>query len=142
MKYYLNALKNYTVFTGRATRQDYWMFVLFNVIFAIAAMIIDRILGTTFTFSSYNGPVSFPYGYVYCLYALFAFLPGLAIAVRRLHDVGKSGWFILIALIPFIGWIWILVLFCTAGTPGENEYGPNPDSTGTSRQFINTSDNL
>ena len=94
------------------------MFVLFNIIFAIVAMIIDRIIGTSFGHMGY--------GIIYVLYCLAVFLPGLAVEIRRLHDVGKSGWMILIALIPFVGAIWLLVLFCLDSQPGENQYGPNP----------------
>ncbi|MAJ32884.1 MAG: hypothetical protein CMC18_09645 [Flavobacteriaceae bacterium] len=65
-------------------------------------------------------------GILYIIYALFVFIPGLAVAVRRLHDVGKSGWMLLIALIPLIGAIWLLVLYLTNSNPGENKYGPNP----------------
>ena len=94
------------------------MFALFNFIFLIVAMILDNILGTT--------AGELPYGVFYFLYALVVLIPGLAVAVRRLHDVGKSGWMILIALIPIIGAIWLLVLMVTDGNPGENQYGPNP----------------
>ena len=94
------------------------MFVLFNIIFAIVAMIIDRIIGTSFG--------HYGYGIIYFLYCLAVFLPGLAVQVRRLHDLGKSGWMILIALIPLVGAIWLLVLYCLDGQPGENQYGPNP----------------
>ncbi|MFN3568205.1 MAG: DUF805 domain-containing protein [Caldimicrobium sp.] len=62
-----------------------------------------------------------------CSFYMFAtLLPYLAVTVRRLHDVGKSGWWILISLVPFIGLIWLLVLLCTDSQPGENKYGPNP----------------
>lgn len=117
MKWYVKVLKNYAGFSGRARRQEYWMFTLFNIIFAIVAMVLDNVLG----FAGAAG-----YGPLYGLYALATLLPGLAAAVRRLHDVGKSGWFILIALIPLIGSIWLLVLLCTDSKPGPNEYGPNP----------------
>ena len=94
------------------------MFVLFYSIFAVIAIILDNLLGTSFEAASY--------GLIYCLYALAFFIPGLAVAVRRLHDVGKSGWLILIVLIPLIGAIWLLVLLVTDSTSGANEYGPNP----------------
>lgn len=94
------------------------MFVLFNFIFLIAAMILDNVLGTTVG-------VLF-YGFFCFLYALAVFIPGLAVAVRRLHDIGKSGWMILLGLIPLIGAIWLIVLMATDGKPGSNEYGPNP----------------
>ncbi len=122
MNEYLSVLRNYAGFSGRARRKEYWMFVLFNIIFSIGAMILDKILGTQFD----TGTLAMPYGYVYLLYCLFVFIPGFAVGVRRLHDVGKSGWFFLIALIPLIGAIWLLVVMLTEGTVGENKYGPDP----------------
>jgi uncharacterized membrane protein YhaH (DUF805 family) len=118
MKYYKKALQNYANFSGRARRSEYWYFLLFNIIFAIAAMILDNLLGIAMT--------GIGYGPLYGIYALAMLIPGLSVAVRRLHDIGKSGWFLLIVLIPIIGGIWLLVLFCTEGTKGTNEYGPDP----------------
>lgn len=126
MNWYLKVLKNYAVFSGRARRKEYWMFALFQLIFALAAMAIDNIIGTTFKI----GEQSIPYGYVYMIYTLALLIPALAVAVRRLHDVGKSGWFLLICLIPIIGVIWLLVLLVTDSKPGDNEYGPNPKEEG------------
>lgn len=122
MKYYLEALKKYAVFSGRARRKEYWFFALFNLIFAIVAMFLDQAFGTVFTIQG----VPIMYGFIYVAYALFTFLPGLAVTVRRLHDVGKSGWFFFIVLIPVIGAIWLLVLMCTAGQPGTNKWGQSP----------------
>lgn len=118
MNWYLTVLKKYAVFSGRARRKEYWMFILFHIIFLIVAAIIDNVLGTAFE--------GVGYGLIYLLYSLAVLLPGIAVAVRRLHDVGKSGWFLLIVLIPIIGGIWLLVLFCLDGTPGKNKYGANP----------------
>lgn len=118
MNWYLKVLKQYADFSGRARRKEYWMFVLFNMIFAIVAMILDNVLGIAME--------GIGYGPLYGLYALAMLIPGLAVAVRRLHDVGKSGWMILIALIPLIGAIWLLVLMVTDSNPGENQYGQNP----------------
>ena len=118
MNWYLAVLKNYAGFSGRARRKEYWMFVLFNMIFAIVAMILDNVLGIAIE--------GVGYGPLYGLYVLAVLIPGLAVAVRRLHDVGKSGWMILIALIPIIGAIWLLVLMVTDSNTGENKYGPNP----------------
>ena len=112
MEWYLKALKQYGDFSGRARRKEYWMFVLFNIIFAFIAAILDNMLGTG--------------GVLYGIYALAVFIPGLAVGVRRLHDVGKSGWMFFIAIIPLIGTIWLLVLFLTDSNPGENKYGANP----------------
>ena len=118
MNWYLKVLKQYADFSGRARRKEYWMFVLFNMIFTIVAMILDNVLGIAM------GGIG--YGPLYGLYALAMLIPGLAVAVRRLHDVGKSGWMILIALIPLIGSIWLLVLMVTDSNAGENQYGQNP----------------
>lgn len=118
MKWYLQVLKKYAEFSGRARRTEYWMFVLFNFIFVLAAIILDNIVGTAID--------EFGYGLFYFLYVLAVFLPGLAVGVRRLHDVGKSGWMMLIALIPLVGAIWLLVLMFTDSDPGDNAYGANP----------------
>lgn len=120
MKWYLTVLKKYAEFGGRARRTEYWMFVLFNLIFAIAAMIIDNVIGTAIS--------GIGYGLFYILYCLAVLVPGLAVAVRRLHDVGKSGWMILIVLIPLVGAIWLLVLMVLDSDAGDNAYGPNPKS--------------
>jgi len=130
MKYYLNVLKNYATFSGRARRSEYWYFALFNLIFAIVAMLLDNALGTNFTFNTFSGPISLPYGYCYLIYTLFIFIPALAVLVRRLHDVGKSGWFIFISLIPLVGAIWLLILAFTDSVPGANQYGLNPKGIG------------
>ena len=130
MKYYLAVLKNYAGFTGRARRSEYWYFVLFNMIFAFVAMGLDNLLGITFKINGPYGTQSLQYGYIYVLYGLAVFIPGLAVAVRRLHDIGKSGWFLLVALIPIAGWIWILVLLFTDSNNGPNRFGPNPKGIG------------
>lgn len=130
MNYYLSALKNYAIFSGRARRSEYWYFVLFNVIFSFVAIILDRVFGTTFTFETAYGPVVSPYGYFYLLYVLAVLIPGIALLVRRLHDVGKSGWFVFISLIPIAGAIWLLVLLFTDSDFGSNEYGLNPKGIG------------
>ena len=123
MKYYLTVLKNYATFTGRARRSEYWYFALFNIIFGVVAMLIDNAMGTTFNFG-YG--ITIPYGYLYLLYTLFVFIPGLAVTIRRLHDVGKSGWMFLVVLIPLIGAIWLLVLLFTDSQSGSNKWGGNP----------------
>ncbi|WP_418991313.1 DUF805 domain-containing protein [Alistipes sp.] len=153
MKWFVKCIKNYVNFSGRARRAEYWYFVLFSVIFAIAAMILDKIV------------FGKPNSVFYALWGLFIFLPGLAVQVRRLHDTGHSGkmllWFliaeivwmvllvvtglsflmsagagspsILFLIIAILGglgifvWgIFFLVWYCTAGDKGENKYGPDP----------------
>jgi uncharacterized membrane protein YhaH (DUF805 family) len=118
MEWYLKVMRQYADFSGRARRKEYWMFILFNVIFAIIAMVLDNVLGLNFEEGS-GGPI-------YIIYALIALIPGLAVAVRRLHDVGKSGWMFFIVLIPIIGSIWLLVLMCSEGESSSNAYGSNP----------------
>jgi len=118
MKWYLKALKQYADFNGRARRKEYWMFYLFYTISVILAVILDNLLNLNF---GNTGT-----GLIYVLYNIAIFLPVTAVTVRRLHDVGKSGWMIFILLIPIIGAIWLLILLLTQGTPGENKYGINP----------------
>jgi uncharacterized membrane protein YhaH (DUF805 family) len=105
MNWYFEVLRKYAVFKGRARRKEYWMFVLFNIIIGLILGFIG-ILGT--------------------LYMLAVLLPSLAVGVRRLHDAGRSGWWLLIGLVPIIGGIVLLVFFVQDSQPGENEYGPNP----------------
>ncbi len=112
MEWYLSCLKeHYADFKGRARRKEYWMFTLCNAIAAIVVFFVAGLIGL---------PV------LYCLYGLAVFVPGLAVSVRRLHDTGKSGWWIFISLIPVIGCIWLLVLFCMDSQAGANEWGENP----------------
>ncbi|MDH6112409.1 uncharacterized membrane protein YhaH (DUF805 family) [Kitasatospora sp. MAP12-15] len=112
MDWYLAVLKNYAGFSGRARRKEYWMFTLFNTIAMVVAEIIDAVLGTT--------------GIITGIYVLAVLLPMLAVAVRRLHDTGRSGWWLLIGAIPFIGGIILLVFTVSDGQPSDNQYGPNP----------------
>lgn len=111
MNYYLAVLKNYVGFSGRARRAEYWQFVLFNVIAMVLCVVIDLAIGSSI---------------LYILYVLAVLLPGLAVGVRRLHDTGRSGWWLLISLIPLIGGIVLLVFMCLEGTRGDNKYGADP----------------
>jgi uncharacterized membrane protein YhaH (DUF805 family) len=111
-------LSKYADFTGRARRSEYWYFVLFEILVSIAASIIDAILGTRGTMGGT--------GVVGLLAGLALLLPGLAVTIRRLHDIGRSGWWWLISLIPIVGWIIILVWTCTDSQPGANQYGASP----------------
>jgi uncharacterized membrane protein YhaH (DUF805 family) len=118
MNWYLEVLKKYTVFNGRARRKEYWMFFLFNIIISIVLGIIDGIVGT-------SGAVG-ALGLLGGLYTLAVLIPGIAVAVRRLHDTSRSGWWILIGLIPIIGVIVLIIFMVQDGTPGENQFGKNP----------------
>lgn len=116
--WYVKCLRQYADFKGRARRKEYWMFTLFNSIFAILAMIIDNVIGIA------NPETG--YGLFYIIYAILMFLPSLAVVVRRLHDVGKSGVMFFISIIPLVGAIWLLVLFCTDSQNKSNKWGVNP----------------
>jgi len=118
MNWFIGALQKYADFSGRARRKEFWMFFLFYVIFAVVLTIIDGLIGWGFA----GGTI----GILYTLFSLGILLPYLAVTVRRLHDIGKSGWWYFIGLIPIIGGIWLIVLLATAGEPGDNQYGPNP----------------
>jgi uncharacterized membrane protein YhaH (DUF805 family) len=112
MNWYLAVLKKYAVFSGRARRKEYWLFVLFNLIITFVLGFVEGLAG---------GP-----GVVGMLYSLAVFIPGIAVSVRRLHDTGRSGWWLLIGLIPLIGAIVLLVFVIQDGKPGQNQYGANP----------------
>ena len=109
MNWYLAVLKKYAVFSGRARRSEYWYFFLFSMIASVILTILDTVLGLN---SSGNGVLS-------GIYSLAVLIPSIAVGVRRMHDVGKSGWFLLIP-------IYNLILACTNGDSGPNEYGPDP----------------
>lgn len=116
MRWYLQALKKYATFSGRASRAEYWWFVLFNLLFGIAVAVLDVLLGTV----TDNGT-----GVLGTLYTLAVLLPGIAVAVRRLHDTDRSGWFILLAFVPLAN-IALLAFLLEDGTSGPNRYGPDP----------------
>ncbi|MCF6379479.1 DUF805 domain-containing protein [Nocardioides KLBMP 9356] len=104
----------YVDFSGRARRSEYWYFTLFNIILSVVASFIDAALSSQV---------------VGLLVTLALFLPGLAVSVRRLHDTDRSGWWILIGLIPIVGWIVLIVWYCTDSKP-DNRFGPNPKNAG------------
>ncbi len=111
MNYYLKVLKNYTNFDGRARRSEYWYFILFHLIIVIGLTVLDVVLGL-YNPDSGSGVIS-------GLYQLGVFIPTIAVGVRRMHDVGKSGWFILFP-------IYNLILTLSPGDIGDNEYGADP----------------
>ena len=117
MNWYLKVLKQYGDFRRRSRRKEYWMFALFNAIFTIIAIVLDNSLGIAIE--------RLGYGPIYGLYAIVLLVPGLSVSIRRLHDIGKSGWMLLLLLIPIVGAIWLLVLMAINSSP-ENKYGLNP----------------
>tara|TARA_B100000900_G_scaffold93217_1_gene76442 strand:- start:693 stop:1085 length:393 start_codon:yes stop_codon:yes gene_type:complete len=128
MEWYLKVMRdNYTNFSGRARRKEYWMFSLVYVIILTGCTVLDNVLGTVFMMDAGPlGEISMGYGWAYTICGLLHFIPALALGVRRLHDLGKSGWFYLILLIPFIGVAWLLIIFCFEGKKEDNKWGPDP----------------
>ena len=122
--YKIAMFQNYSNFSGRARRSEYWYFrlataVIFFALIAFAAL-ISVVTG---------GALAFQIAIVFfIIYALLSVIPSLAVTVRRMHDLGKSGWNILISCIPLVGPIWFLILLATEGEHGENYYGPDPKS--------------
>ena len=118
MHWYIKVLKQYFDFSGRARRKEYWLFALINLLISLGFSIIDGITGTM---DSDTG-----YGLLSGLYALAVFIPTLAVAVRRLHDTSRSGWWLLILFVPLIGLIVLLVFLCQSSHP-DNAYGEAPN---------------
>lgn len=119
VNYWLDGWRNFANFNGRARRSEYWYFGLMNIIIQYGGMFILSLisvkLGAAFL----------------VIYALSALIPSIAVLVRRLHDTDKSGWYFFVALIPLAGAIWLLVLLCTEGTRGSNQYGEDPKNPGS-----------
>ncbi len=113
---YTYALKNYAKFTGRARRREYWMFILFNCVVGFFLGIVDGLLGT------YDAESQV--GLLGTLYGLFVLIPSIALSVRRLHDIGRTGWWLLIGFIPFLGAIVLLVFFVLDSREEGSKYGP------------------
>ena len=118
MNWYLNVLKQYAVFKGRARRKEYWFFILFNLIASVVLTVIDFMTGLL--------DAELGIGLLSGLYSLAVLIPSLAVTVRRLHDTDRSGWWLLIGLVPLLGAIVLLVFMLLDGTPGDNRHGASP----------------
>jgi len=137
MEWMLLPLKRYAQFSGRSRRKEYWSFFLFVLIVSLILMYLDSALGlggsTSREFQRSASGVSASYyssaGILTCIFALAMFIPNLAVAIRRLHDVDKSGWWLLIGFVPLIGTIVLIVFFLTDGSRGLNRFGPDPKET-------------
>ena len=130
MKWYIEVMRKYAVFSGRARRQEYWMFVLSNVIIVVFLGIIDGMAD-----SDSEGSRST----LTTLYVLATLIPFLAVGVRRLHDTGRSGWWMLIGVIPIIGAIVLLIFIIQDSQLMDNQYGPNPKREITAYQGYSVS---
>ena len=125
MEWYVEVLRKYAVFDGRARRKEYWMYTLFNILIGVAYMIVATLAIALLGHSDNPSAAMLIFAPLW-LYALAVFIPGLAVTVRRLHDSGRSGWWFLIAFVPFIGSIALLVFMCLDSEPGANLHGLNP----------------
>ena len=112
MNSYINVLKKYAVFTGRASRKEFWMFILINFIISIVLTMGEVAMG---------GP-----GIVGMIYSLLVLLPAIGVSIRRMHDTNRSGWWILTWLIPILGIAFMVFFGVQDSQPGDNQYGPNP----------------
>ncbi len=112
MNWYILSLQKYAEFNGRSRRSEYWYFVLFNILISVVIYLIDAAI------------ISF--GLLGILYSLAILIPGIAVSIRRLHDTGRSGWNLLLALIPLIGAVILIVFMLQDSTEGQNEYGVCP----------------
>ncbi len=118
MSWFIIALKKYATFSGRARRSEYWYFTLFYLLIYLVLMFVDMTMGA---FSSKEG-----IGVLTTLFTLAMLLPSLAVTIRRLHDTGHSGWWILLGALPFLGGLILFVFFVRDGDPGTNEFGEDP----------------
>ena len=126
MEWMILPFRRFLEFTGRSRRKEFWMFTLLSVIAVIAAALIDLMFGFG---SEQNGPVGI-------VVSLTFLIPSLSVSVRRLHDVDRSGWWLLLALIPILGWIVLIVWNCTDGTRGTNQFGPDPKNADGDLQSV------
>jgi uncharacterized membrane protein YhaH (DUF805 family) len=135
MDWMLMPLRRYADFSGRSRRKEYWMFLLLQLILYAAVALVALVL-----FSADDGNAGFGLfsgmGLILFLIIILAlFIPTLAVTVRRFHDQDKSGWFVLLGLIPFVGGLIVLVFMCLEGTHGPNQYGPDPKGGAVDRVF-------
>jgi uncharacterized membrane protein YhaH (DUF805 family) len=128
MEWMLMPLRRYADFSGRSRRKEYWMYVLGVLIVAIVLGIVEGILGL-------SGMIGGVYGPLTTLFLLAIIIPSIAVQVRRFHDQDKSGWFVLLSLIPFVGGLIVLVFMCLEGTRGPNRFGPDPKDPAGAEAF-------
>ena len=118
MDWFVDGIKQYAVLRGRARRQAYWWFFLIYLLISTMLAVVDAIVG--------NYDPSTGVGQLSGLFGLATFLPALGLSVRRLHDTNRSGWWLLLVLLPVLGAITPLVFAASAGTRGDNRFGPDP----------------
>ena len=117
---------NYTNFEGRARRKEFWMFTLVSLVINVGTLILDASLSSDL-------------GLVNGLYSLAILLPSIAVGIRRMHDINKSGWWLLLWFVPVIGWVWLIILHCQDSDIGDNIFGPSdkyPDANDSDVDFL------
>ncbi len=121
-----SVFSKYATFQGRASRSEYWFFYLFNILLEIGLLIVGLILGAIVGDGT-GALAGMGIAYVLlCIYGLIALIPSISVFVRRMHDIGRSGWWYWLALVPLVGVIVLLVFLLTGSDRGENQYGPEP----------------
>ena len=118
MEWFIYALQRFRDFEGRSRRREFWYFTLFHILLSIGAVFLDNLFGFT-GLAIETGPIQL-------LYILIMLIPAIAVSVRRLHDIDKTGFWYLLIFLPILGWIWLLIFFLREGTYGPNKYGPDP----------------
>ena len=121
MGWYVKVLKQYADFSGRARRKEYWYFILINFLINMGIAFVSGLIG-----GMSQDPSMTLAMVMLTLYNLAVFIPSTAVGVRRLHDTNRSGWWLLISMIPLVGAIVLIIFFVEDSQPGPNEYGPNP----------------
>jgi uncharacterized membrane protein YhaH (DUF805 family) len=132
MSWYLLAWQRATDFSGRSRRTEYWMFQLFNVLVALAVGLLAFGCGALVSEKDGINFLAMCMG----MFGLVSFIPALSITIRRLHDIGKSGWWYFIAFVPLIGGLILLIFTLLDSDPDRNEYGPNPKVPGRATVII------
>lgn len=125
--WYLKVIKNYASFSGRARRSEFWYFTLVNLLVTVALQIPAAAINAAS--GGHGGPIAGLFTLVSAFYSLALLVPSLAVSVRRLHDTGRSGWWLLIALLPIVGALVLIVFYIFDSQPGSNRWGPNPKET-------------
>jgi len=120
LNWFIAATKKYAVFSGRARRKEYWFFVLFNTLITWGLFIVQILVGFAMK------EMGLVVGTLVTLYILAMIVPGLAVSSRRLHDIGRSAWWVLLSALPLIGPIIVLTFLVRDSDPLANKYGPNP----------------
>ena len=132
MEWMLKPYRQYADFDGRARRKEFWMFFLFQLVVQALLVVVGVVIGST---GDLGNILSGIFMLALVVFSLGSIVPGIAVAIRRMHDIDKSGWTLLLGLIPLVGGIILLVFYCTEGTRGPNRFGPDPKDVSGAMAF-------